>query len=346
MADNSSINEHDEASTLVSTAALLVNAIEHYGLDYRDIMRDAGLDPDKSYNPNSRLPVAKLQRVWKLAVEKTGDDCFGLTVASFIQPAALHGLGFAWMASNSLKEGLLRFIRYQNMISTVLHLQLEETGKSYRLCFENKPTPITIEAVAGDSFMACVFRLCNIMIGPELIPLRVATTRKKPACAEKFHRFYGIKVEFEATENIIELDKDCFESLMPTANPELARINDQVVVEYLKKFDKQNLIAQARAQIIEQLPSGLPSQTVIARALNLSHRSFQRHLQSKGTSFKQLLDEVRQQLAVQYLTASHRSIIEISYLLGFSDPSNFARAFKRWTSVSPIQYRRGIVITP
>jgi len=331
---------HDEASTLVSAAALLVNAIEFYGLDFRAIMREAGLDPDKSYNPNGRLPVKTLQRIWKLAVAQSGDACFGLTVATFIQPAALHGLGFAWMASNTLNDGLSRFVKYQNIISTLLDLQLEATATSYRLRFAIRPGVSNIVPASSDAFMACVFRLCNIMLGSTLTPLKVSHTRSKPECARKFHLFYGVKVEFDAAENIIELDRHACDQLAPTANPELARINDQVVIEYLKKFDRQDLIAQARAQIIELLPTGLPSQAVVAQALNQSPRSLQRHLQSRGTSFKQLLEDIRQQLAMQYLTASQRSIIEISYLLGFSDPSNFARAFKRWTGIPPIQYRQ------
>ena len=128
-------NNHNEHSTIISAAALLADAIKHYGLDFRPIAREAGIDPDKGYRPNDRLPVNMLQKLWHLAVAYTGDPCFGLTYANFIQPAALHGLGLAWLASDTLKDGLNRLVRYQRVISTALDIQLEEHHRSYNLIF-------------------------------------------------------------------------------------------------------------------------------------------------------------------------------------------------------------------
>ena len=100
-----------------------------------------------------------------------------------------------------------------------------------------------------------------------------------------------------------------------------------------------NLAMQVRAKIIEGLPDGGPSQEKIAQTLNTSLRSLQRRLRDEDTNFKNLLSETRQQLALQYLSDSSRSIGEITYPLGFSEPSNFTRAFKRWTGKSPGEFR-------
>ncbi|MET0051732.1 MAG: helix-turn-helix transcriptional regulator [Candidatus Thiodiazotropha sp.] len=95
-----------------------------------------------------------------------------------------------------------------------------------------------------------------------------------------------------------------------------------------------------RIRIIEDLPNGLPRQTQIAQQLNLSLRNLQRKLQHEGTNFKQLVDETRKALAIEYLTASGKPLIEIGYLLGFTESSNFSRAFRRWTGESPQNYRQ------
>ena len=126
---------------------------------------------------------------------------------------------------------------------------------------------------------------------------------------------------------------------LASANPELARINDQVVVDYLARFDRDSIAMQVRSKIIHQLPDGIPSQEAIADTLHVSLRSLQRRLKEEDTSFRDLLEETRQQLARQYLRDGRRSIGEITYLLGFTEPSNFTRAFKRWTGKSPAQYR-------
>ena len=108
-------------------------------------------------------------------------------------------------------------------------------------------------------------------------------------------------------------------------------MNDQTVIDYLARFDRENITMQVRSKIIEQLPEGRPSQGDIAVKLNTSLRSLQRRLRDQDTSFKELLSNTQQELALSYIRDSSRSIGEITYLLGFSEPSNFTRAFKRWT---------------
>jgi AraC-like DNA-binding protein len=97
--------------------------------------------------------------------------------------------------------------------------------------------------------------------------------------------------------------------------------------------------AQTRKFIIDHLPSGAPRQAVIANDLNMSLRNFQGKLPNMGTSYSKLLNQVRHEMAHHYLRTDDYQVIEIAYLLGYADPSNFSRAFKRWTGLSPNQYR-------
>ena len=114
------------------------------------------------------------------------------------------------------------------------------------------------------------------------------------------------------------------------------------MIEYLAKFDSNDLVAKVQAVIIQQLSTGRPSQASIAKALNMSLRNLQRKLKQEGTTFRQLVDDIRRQLATQFIQENSRSIGEISYNLGFSEPANFTRAFKSWTGISPKQYRQAI----
>ena len=92
-------------------------------------------------------------------------------------------------------------------------------------------------------------------------------------------------------------------------------------------------------KIVERLPDGPPSQQQIAEALHVSNRTLQRRLKDEGTSFMDLLQDTRLQLAQKYLQQRSRSVVETAYMLGFSEPSTFSRAFKRWTGVAPADYR-------
>lgn len=333
-------SEKETHTTLVSAAALLAEAIGHYGLDFRQIAKEAGIDTNKQYRPNDRVPAYKIQKIWRLAVAKTGDPCFGLTYARFIQPAALHGLGLAWLASDTLKDGLNRLVRYQRVISTKLNVELEECAEAYNLNFNmtayrTPPVPASI-----DAGLAGFFRMCQITAGPDICPLEVKVGHSDYGCSDRYEQVFGIPVTFETDEVCICFDKASLEKQLSTAQPELARVNDQMVMEYLRNFDRSDITTQVRAQIIDELPNGPPQQERIARQLNLSLRNLQRKLQIEGTSFKQIMDETRKELAIQYLKGTERSIIEISFLMGFSESSNFSRAFRRWTGVPPQYYRQ------
>ncbi len=112
------------------------------------------------------------------------------------------------------------------------------------------------------------------------------------------------------------------------------------MIEYLAKLDHDNITHKITAVVIDQLPSGNVTEESVARALYMSSRTIQRHLQREDTTYTTLLSEIRQDLAEQYLTEQDISLTEIAFLLGFSESSAFSRAFKRWVGVSPSEYRK------
>jgi AraC-like DNA-binding protein len=340
------VHKESQHTTLISVASILIDTLEFYGLDYRPIIAEAGFDPNKVYPHSTRLSTAKLQKLWQLAVQYSGDSCFGLTYARYIQPSTLHGLGLSWIASHTLKEGLERLVRFQRILSSDLNLELRETNQGY--CIYNTVSqsddPLQFPDADYHSGIASIYKVCQIMLGPDIRPLRVEFEHDAPDCLERFESFFGIAVEFNGGETAIEFDKALCESPNSSSNPDLTRINDQVVVDYLGQFEKDDIATQTRKFIIDHLPSGVPRQSAIASDLNMSLRSYQRRLKQAGTSFAELLDNVRHEMACSYLESPQHQIIKIAYLLGYSDPSNFARAFKRWDGLTPNEFRHNLLL--
>lgn len=128
---------------------------------------------------------------------------------------------------------------------------------------------------------------------------------------------------------------------LPTANPDVALANERVALEYLERLDRNDVLAQVRRRILEQLPSGRPTQGEVARRLALSPRTLHRRLVGAGTSFEELLDETRHELATGYLQRSDYSIAEV----GFAEVSSFSRAFRRWTGRPPSALREAPGVT-
>jgi AraC-like DNA-binding protein len=107
---------------------------------------------------------------------------------------------------------------------------------------------------------------------------------------------------------------------------------------YLANLDRSQVAMQIKSKLIDALPSGPVTEQDMAKALNMSLRSLQRKLKEEDTSFKKILEETRKELSAQYIKNSRLSLGEITFLLGFSEPANFSRAFKRWTGVAPSDY--------
>jgi AraC-like DNA-binding protein len=328
-----------EITTMGSVAGLIATTLRASGCDPEPLFVAAGLDLSRATDPHARFPMTRMQKLWKLAVEATGDPCLGLAAARMFQPALLHGLGLAWLVSDTLLDAFGRLVRYARLINSALHFRLDEQPDSMLVTVLPVDLPPDFEFAALDLGMAAFLRMCQITAGHPIQPRYVTMQRPVPPCPAQFEEFFGPSIEYEAPVNQLCFDRQLLTRHLASANPELARINDQVVVDYLARFDRDSIAMQVRSKIIHQLPDGIPRQEVIADTLHVSLRSLQRKLKEEDTSFKDLLEETRQQLAVQYLRDTRRSIGEITYLLGFSEPSNFTRAFKRWTGKSPAQYR-------
>lgn len=329
-----------QATTVGAAATLIGCALHDYGIDVESIYRDAGLDYTSGALPGTRYPTDRMQEMWRLAVERTADPCFGLSVAEHVQPQALHGLGFVWLSSDTLFDALSRLVKYQRLISTVVDISLQETRDSVNLAVNILHSPDRVVPASIDAASGVFIQMCRMAVCGPFNPQRVTLKRARPPCAERFESFFQAPVQFGAEKNMLYFDLQPLHKPLPGADAELLRVNDQVVIDYLARFDKESVSMQVRSLLIEHLPDGQPTQKGIASALNLSVRNLQRKLESEGTSFKELRDNTRKELATQYIRDTNRRFGEITYLLGFSEPSNFTRAFRRWTGLSPNEYRQ------
>jgi AraC-like DNA-binding protein len=122
-------------------------------------------------------------------------------------------------------------------------------------------------------------------------------------------------------------------------NKALARSNDQVLDGMLRQLTESDIVSKIKRLVIDALPSGAPSEESIAEALHISPRTLNRRLADQDTSYRELLSEVRRDMAEKYIADPTIPIAEISYLLGFSEVSSFSRAFKRWTGEPPGTFR-------
>jgi AraC-like DNA-binding protein len=200
---------------------------------------------------------------------------------------------------------------------------------------------LSMADAAVDAVAAVVVHMCRLSAGTGFTPQRLLFGHAAPPDSRPFEDYFRAPVTFAAAHHELELifAADPLTAPLPTGNAALAMANEQIVIDYLARFDRSDMSLQVRAKLIEQLPDGIVDQSRIATALNTSLRNLQRQLQREGMSFRQLLDQTRHDLALGYLSDSALMLNEIAYLLGFSEPANFTRAFRRWTGRTPSEHR-------
>ena len=328
-------------SALSSAILLLAKGIDSYGHDSADLFAQAGLDHSRLKDPLARFSFQAVTRLWGLARDLIDDPCLGLRVASFWHPTSLHALGYSWLASKSLEEAFERTSRYIRIVNTGAKgaLQFKKTADDYCLILDPskmKPHPLPVTV---DASLAMLMIMCRAAYGEGLRPIRVSYQHPEPESTDCFKEFFQAPVSFSQPETAMWLEAEVVTAPLATANPELVRINDQIVTDYLAHLDRHDVTTQVRAKLIERLPSGQVTEEEIANSIHISQRSLQRRLKEQGLSFTQLLANTRSELGLQYVRDPQRSFNEIAFLLGFSEPGNFTRAFKRWHGKSPSEYR-------
>ena len=327
-------------TTITTSSQILWRVLESYGLDPALVFQEAGLDPAKWHETDSRYDDAKLDAAWLRAIELSGDPCIGLRVADYFSPASLQALGFAWLTSDTLYDALSRTVRYFRALTDTKELELSLSGEECRLGIGRVLQERKSEHEGRDAFWASLISLCRISLSDSFAPMRLERCRPEPPCVAEFYALFRAPIAFDATQDAMYFRRVDVERLLPTANRALARANEQILADYLGRLNETSFPDCVRTRLVETLPSGALEAENVARALNMSLRTLQRRLADEGTSFSLLLDEARKELALRYIGEDHMSIKETTYVLGFSEPANFSRAFRRWTGLSPTKFKQ------
>ena len=325
-------------NTILGTCVkALGRALDSAGCDGAALLTQAGFNLRELDGPDTRCPIAKLGRLWHIALAATGDPAFGLKVAREYKHTTFHALGYGVSASSSLKEAFERIERFSHVVSDAVEYRLDRYEEEYHFFIE--PT-IEVPVESIDALVAMYLQLCRSLIGRSFTPLMVELRRPRPDVVDVFERSWRAPLAFGAEQTRLIVDRRSFDTLLDSGNPELARLSDVMSSQYLARIERHNLDAQVRKVLTRRrLQDRDPSPEKVAELLNMSARTLQRKLKVSGTSFKDILNETRHAFAVAYLSVPQYSVNEITQWLGFSCTGSFTRAFRRWTGLAPTDWR-------
>jgi AraC-like DNA-binding protein len=332
------LTETHQNSILVTWVTAFGRALDAAGCDGSALLAEAGFDRSHLGGPDARCPLTKTGRLWRVALEATGDEAFGVKLASYFTHTAFHALGYGLSASSSLKEAFERLQHYSHVVSDAVGYRFYRCGAEYHFYIEPR-TEVPIESI--DALVGMHLRMCRSLIGRDFSPLSVELRRPRPAVIDDFERLWRAPLHFNAEHNRLRFDPASIERVLDSGNPELARLSDAVSARYLTRIERHNMEARVRTVLTQRLQHSEPTEEEVAEILNVSARTLQRKLGDSGTTFTRIVDETRHAQALALFSRPQMSVNEVTHLLGFSCSSSFTRAFRRWTGLSPSEWRAG-----
>jgi AraC-like DNA-binding protein len=286
-----------------------------------------------------RVSVALGQQFLAQAVAMTGEPDLGLLAARETKAGSFDVLEYAAFSAPTWRAAIETAFRYSRVMNEAADFRIEiKDGKAQLIL--HSMVPLTR---AGVDFQSAAFHVtASRWIARDMPELEVWFSHDQPRDTANYRAVFGsARLRFGAPWNGFVYDAERLETKLASADPSLHRVLREHAERLLAELAPgDGVVEKVRAQVLSSLKDGPLAAVDVAERMGITRRTLTRRLRQHGTSFTELLDDVRRQAALHYLTSTDHTAEDIAFLLGFSESSAFVRAFKRWQGVAPIAYRR------
>ncbi|GJM11461.1 MAG: transcriptional regulator [Lysobacteraceae bacterium] len=328
---------------LASVLVPIWRVLERNRIDPEALFRSCDIDPDLLRDPDARYRIEKNDAMWAAVLEATGDRTVVFKIVEQLHPSTLHALGYGWLSSDTLNEAFDRFQRFFAVVSSIDGIHIEREDGELRIWGEGLPEGQRLKhGFLGHEYFAVVLtEMVRWLAGYSMSPLRVMFEHPAPVDCSRYFEYFRCPVEFSQPGNRLIFDLEGMDQPLPTGNARLSDQHDAIAGDYLDRLGMSSISDRVRRWLSTHLPGGNVSQESAAQAMHLSARSLQRRLSDESQTWSELLEDTRRKLAQTYLASDpNLTTGEVAWLVGFTEPANFARAFKRWTGMTPTEYRQ------
>lgn len=324
----------------------LLNFAVAKGADRKLLSARSNVDPDGNYEQDDRVPFANYVALLDASIELCNEPALALQFGEAVLMPDVSIVGLVCSASETTGAARVQMNRYARLLvdedpgraSEIVELVRNDTGvwlhatsKSY----------IGNGRLTEVSFAQCVTG-ARALLGatPEFagrpFPCSVHFTHSEPNYRAEYDRIFKAPLVFGSNKNALQIDEEFLSIKLPTTNRYVFGLLNERAEALLRNLKASNSVrARVESVLIPILHTGEASMDVTAAKLGLSRQTLFRKLKAEGTTYEKLLDELRHRMAIDYLNGKKVSVNETAYLVGFSEPAAFSRAFKRWTGVSP-----------
>jgi len=311
------------------------------GVDVDALLADVGIDRRTADDADFRLAPTVRAALWRESLQRSRDPALALHAAEAIPFGHFDVVDYVAGAAPTLGEGLTALARYFRIVRADFRLRFETDDVEGRLHLEVPPSFGPAVPYSTEFTLACILTRFRRTVGSAFTPTEARFCYPEPRHVGEYRRVFACPLAFDADETVLRFARATLELPQPHADARLRVVLERAAATVLARLrSASDLTTQVRRALSQELRGGVPTCEQVARRLALGVRTLNRQLQAEGTSFREQLAELRCELALRYLEDRRLAISEVAYLLGFSDPSAFHRAFKRWTGHSPLVWRK------
>lgn len=305
------------------------------GVDAYQLVAVVGLPPAVLTDPDLRVSVELMGRMYELAAEKSGVEDFALRIAETRRISNMGAVGLVIREQPNLRKALAAYARFQWLQNDAYTLTVQEFGDQAILRISGPPWQ---GRQAQEMSVATAARTIKAIMGEKWKPLEVWFTHAAPLKLDTYRRVFGITPSFDQDSMAVVLRRSELDHEFPAADPAMAR----QLARYLERLTAERSVElrdQVGELVVALLPDGLCSVERVAQHLGMDRRTLHRRLAAEGTTFSDILDDTRRDMVTSLLTTSDRPLQNVADLLGFSSLSAFAHWFRRHFEQSASAYR-------
>jgi AraC-like DNA-binding protein len=312
-------------------------ALRKHGIDPAPLLQRAGLSEQDLNDKDSRISSAAQARLLEFAAEALHDPALGFHLAAEVDPRELGLVFYIASAAKDLGEAIALLARYSRILNEAIRVQM--TRRSSELVMEVHVigVPRFQAAQNAELAIAVILKSLRVITGLNVHPARITLAHVRSSDFREFQRFCGCLVEFGGSTDELVFSNETLAVPLITEDLRLLDALRPICDEAAKQRETtpRSLRALVENEAQKLLPHGTAQRHIIARKLAMSTRTLARRLASQGTTFEEVVDELRRSLALQYMKTPGISLSQVAWLLGYEGATSFNHAFKRWTGRSP-----------
>jgi len=329
----------------VQLLALTARELERRGVSTKRLLEGSGVSEQTLFEPDKLLPYRTTQRILERGIELCPDAGLGLALGAQHSPSGMGMLGYGINCCATAADALEMALKYQRISSTLLQASLRQEGDcSYWVVTPPVDLGVLLPCVVEEEFSS-LCQVFNVLTG-EMIDLRAIHFQyPAPVNVAEYQRTFNCPLYFSSAENKISINPQQLQLPILQANPLSVAAAERMCIEFLEANPTvSDLVMQVRQLILEKQNHFL-SEAAVAERLNITSRTLRNRLQKLGTRYQVILDSLREQIAKTDLINSTFTISAIAERLDYSDARSFRRAFKKWTGLTPDEFRKRYSVT-